>query len=47
MIPEPTVCRVPRDEEDAPACPRCGAEMLWTKASFHCLACRYKEGCCG
>jgi len=27
-------------------CPRCGAEMTWTKASWHCLACRYKEGCC-
>ena len=47
MIPAPTACPAPRDEEGAPACPRCGAEMLWTKASFHCLACRYKEGCCG
>jgi hypothetical protein len=28
-------------------CPRCGAEMIWTKASWHCLACRYKQGCCG
>jgi hypothetical protein len=34
-------------DEGAPPCPRCGAEMIWTKASFHCLVCRYKEGCCG
>ena len=27
-------------------CPRCGADMIWTKASWHCLRCRYKEGCC-
>jgi hypothetical protein len=27
-------------------CPRCAATMIWTKASWHCLACRYKEGCC-
>ena len=27
-------------------CPRCGHPMIWTKASWHCLACRYKEGCC-
>jgi hypothetical protein len=30
-----------------PDCPRCGTGMIWTKASWHCLACRYKEGCCG
>ncbi|MGH3037717.1 MAG: hypothetical protein ACRDMU_11105 [Gaiellaceae bacterium] len=39
-------CRTPAREEE-PLCPRCGAEMIWTKASWHCLACRYKEGCCG
>jgi hypothetical protein len=39
-------CRLPADEAEA-ACPRCGATMIWTKASWHCLACRYKEGCCG
>jgi hypothetical protein len=41
-------CRLPADEAEAEAtCPRCGTEMTWTKASWHCLACRYKEGCCG
>ena len=40
------VCRLPEAEEE-PLCPRCDAEMIWTKASWHCLACRYKEGCCG
>ena len=41
-------CRLPADEAEAEAtCPRCGAEMTWTKASWHCLACRYKQGCCG
>jgi Zn finger protein HypA/HybF involved in hydrogenase expression len=41
-------CRLSADEAEAEAtCPRCGAEMTWTKASWHCLACRYKEGCCG
>jgi hypothetical protein len=40
--------RLPADEAEAEAiCPRCGAVMTWTKASWHCLACRYKEGCCG
>jgi hypothetical protein len=38
-------CRIPGMTTDAP-CPRCGAAMIWTKASWHCLACRYKEGCC-
>ncbi|HVG89542.1 MAG TPA: hypothetical protein VM823_11235 [Gaiellales bacterium] len=40
-----SACRVPGSSDDAP-CPRCGAAMIWTKASWHCLACRYKEGCC-
>ena len=41
-------CPVPADAEAAESlCPRCGAEMIWAKASWHCLACRYKEGCCG
>ena len=45
---EQAACRLPADEAEAEAiCPRCGAEMMWTKASWHCLACRYKEGCCG
>ncbi|MGH3028039.1 MAG: hypothetical protein ACRDMW_05745 [Gaiellaceae bacterium] len=45
---EQAVCRLPADEAEAEAiCPRCGADMMWTKASWHCLACRYKEGCCG
>ncbi len=31
-----------------PACPRCPAgPMTWLKASWHCLTCKYKEGCCG
>ncbi len=38
-------CRIPGQSLDNP-CPRCGEQMLWTKASWHCLACRYKEGCC-
>jgi hypothetical protein len=33
-------------EPDVPPCPRCGALMIWTKASWHCVVCRYKEGCC-
>jgi hypothetical protein len=45
---EQAACRLPADEAEAEAiCPRCGAEMTWTKASWHCLECRYKEGCCG
>jgi len=28
------------------SCPRCGGTMLWTKASWHCPDCRYKQGCC-
>ncbi|MGH3034356.1 MAG: hypothetical protein ACRDON_07330 [Gaiellaceae bacterium] len=36
-------CRLP-DEAAEPPCPRCGAEMFWTKASWHCASCRYKEG---
>lgn len=38
---------VKKEIEPPPPCPRCGTAMIWTKASFHCLACRYKEGCCG
>jgi hypothetical protein len=46
--PGPGACRLPADEAEAETmCPRCGAEMTWTKASWHCLACRYKQGCCG
>jgi predicted RNA-binding Zn-ribbon protein involved in translation (DUF1610 family) len=45
---EQAACRLPTDEAEAEAiCPRCGTRMIWTKASWHCLACRYKEGCCG
>jgi hypothetical protein len=44
--PAPAACRVPAEDAE-PECPRCGATMIWTKASWHCLACRYKEGCCG
>ncbi|MGH3006903.1 MAG: hypothetical protein ACRDOS_13600 [Gaiellaceae bacterium] len=47
MRSEPDACRLQAAEEDVPACPRCGTEMIWTKASWHCLGCRYKEGCCG
>jgi predicted RNA-binding Zn-ribbon protein involved in translation (DUF1610 family) len=43
---EEAACHLP-ETEDEPLCPRCGNEMIWTKASWHCLACRYKEGCCG
>jgi hypothetical protein len=43
-IPGPA-CRLPEQLAENP-CPRCGADMLWTKASWHCLRCRYKEGCC-
>ena len=43
---EEAACRLPETEDEA-LCPRCGTEMIWTKASWHCLACRYKEGCCG
>lgn len=43
-IPGPA-CRLPEQLADNP-CPRCGADMLWTKASWHCMRCRYKEGCC-
>ena len=39
-------CRLEAVDEE-PLCPRCGTEMIWMKASWHCLACRYKEGCCG
>jgi hypothetical protein len=46
--PRAAECRLPADEAEAEAtCPRCGAAMTWTKASWHCLACRYKQGCCG
>ncbi len=38
-------CRLPEHLADNP-CPRCGADMIWAKASWHCLRCRYKEGCC-
>ena len=38
-------CRLPEHLAEIP-CPRCGADMIWTKASWHCLGCRYKEGCC-
>ncbi|HVG69216.1 MAG TPA: hypothetical protein VM785_13520 [Gaiellales bacterium] len=37
-------CRIPGGTDEP--CPRCGHPMIWTKASWHCLACRYKEGCC-
>jgi len=40
-------CAIPGQGRDDPACPRCASPMIWTKASWHCLACRYKEGCCG
>src|SRR5206468_305758 len=40
------VCLPPGTGDDPP-CPRCGTVMIWTKASWQCLACRYKEGCCG
>jgi hypothetical protein len=40
------LCRLPAADEEQ-LCPRCGAEMFWTKASWHCADCRYKEGCCG
>jgi len=43
--PPGPACRLPEHLADNP-CPRCGADMLWTKASWHCLRCRYKEGCC-
>ena len=43
---EEAACRL-SETEGEPLCPRRGAEMIWTKASWHCLACRYKEGCCG
>jgi hypothetical protein len=46
MRPEPASCVLPEPEKE-PDCPRCGTEMIWTKSSWHCLACRYKEGCCG
>jgi len=42
-----SACALPGQSRDDPACPRCSAPMIWTKASWHCLACRYKEGCCG
>ncbi|HEX2044333.1 MAG TPA: hypothetical protein VHF23_01760 [Gaiellaceae bacterium] len=48
MSPEAAACEgAAEGADEAPACPRCGAEMTWTKASWHCPACRYKEGCCG
>jgi len=40
-------CLLPGQGRDDPACPRCTATMIWTKASWHCPSCRYKEGCCG
>jgi hypothetical protein len=43
--PECAPAHAAADEEAT--CPRCGAEMIWTKASWHCFTCRYKEGCCG
>ena len=48
--PTPTACRPglrtgPTTTEES-SCPRCGSEMIWVKASWHCTACRYKQGCC-
>ncbi|HEX2378361.1 MAG TPA: hypothetical protein VHI30_12430 [Gaiellales bacterium] len=42
-----SVCVVPGQGRDDPECPRCAVVMIWTKASWHCPSCRYKEGCCG
>jgi hypothetical protein len=44
VAPPGPACRLPEHLADNP-CPRCGADMVWTKASWHCLRCRYKEGC--